>query len=551
MLRWLSLTLTAALTIFLTVLVFRHPLNTNDGPVHVAFSHVMMTWHQASQPMQSRAYELALKPNPNLAVYLLMAWIMRLTSAGVAESLVQALCIVGPVAAGWFALRMIAPKNSWLAIFIVPMTLNQMLFLGLYNHCIATGAFFLAIGTYYWLIKRPSIQRAVVLSATLVLTYFCHASGFIMASAGIWTMVGLTAVREYRRYGQIRPLLTQQKYVLMAMLVELPLVALMLATGDKSDIAFGLNPYWRLKRFLELHLLSVNYPVYDRFAAVAISLLLLASGFVFLQRTWKNSRGLSAERCNQALGALLCIAMAFTIMMAFPDKLGGGWTHFRRFEIFPYFFTLLALAFEDFSVWAMGGFMAVAFSAGAFLTGSTMIRQALIRDQLTPLFEADRHIADHCTVLPIVLEDQPVVYYDPAWMDYQPYYQSASRLELHGDRVVLFNYLARLGPYPVHFQPTVEPQSEVFHWKPFQMDNHITRIDLDQFEKDSRLSVDYILVWGRVPLQKMQMQEQIWYTTGRFAMVYRSQSGMVTLYQRLDKRNQFCAIGPGAAAPAK
>jgi hypothetical protein len=548
LLRWLCLLLTLAMTSFLSVYVFRHPLDTNDGPVHVAFSHVMMTWHQATQPMQSRAYELALKPNPNLVVYLLMEWIMRLSSPGVAESLVQMLCIAGPVAAGWFALRMITPKNSWLAIFILPMSLNQMLFLGLYNHCIATGVFFLAIGAYYWLIKKPTWWRAVVLAATLVLTYFCHASGFIMASAGICTMAGMTALRGYQRHGRVRDLIVEQKFVLMALVVEVPLVALLLVTGEKSDIAFGLNPYWRLKRFFELHLLSVNYPVYDRFAAVAISLLLLGSTGIFLRHTLKNSRGFSSERRDQALGALLCIGVAFAIVMAFPDKMGGGWTHFRRFEIFPYFFMLLALAFEDFSGRVMGGFMAVAFSVAAFLTGSTMIRQSLIRNQMASLFEADRHIADHCTVLPIALEDQPIVYFEPAWMDYQPFYQSASRLELHGDRVVLFNYLARLRPYPVHFQPKVEPQAEIFHWTPFQMDNHITWIDLDQFEKDSKLAVDYVLVWGRVPLQKMPIQEQVWYTTSRFSMVYRSESGMVTLFQRLDKRNQYCAIGPGTAA---
>ncbi len=551
-LHWLSLGLAALLTLYFCAYVLRHPLDTNDGPVHVAFSHVLMTWHQATQPLQSRMYELALRPNPNLAVYLLMAWIMRLTSPEMAESVVQVLCIAGPVFLGCFALRMIEPRNSWLAILIFPMTLNQMLFLGLYNHCIATGVFFLCIGTYYWLVKKPSIGRAVALSAALVLVYFCHASGFIMASAGIWTMIGFTALREYRRFGQLRPLIQQQKFVLLAMLVDFPLVALMLATGDKSDIAFGLNLYWRLKRFTEFHLLSVNYPVYDRFAAAAISLLLLTSVVLFAASIWENTRGLAMERRDQALGALLCIAVAITIMLSFPDKMGGGWTHFRRFEIFPYLFALLALAFEDFSAGAMAIFVAVAFSAGAFLMGSTVERQKLVRNQLAPLFEADRHIADHCTVLPIVLNDQPVVYYDPAWMDYQPYYQSASRLELHGDRVVLFNYLARLGPYPVHFQPSDEPQTEVFHWKPYQMDNHITRIDLDQFEKDSKLAVDYVLVWGRAPLAKMQMQEQVWYTTSRFAQVYRSENGTVTLFQRLDKRNQYCAIGPETAvAPAK
>ena len=38
--------------------------------------------------------------------------------------------------------------------------------------------------------------------------------------------------------------------------------------------------------------------------------------------------------------------------------------------------------------------------------------------------------------------------------------------------------------------------------------------------------------------------------TARFKQVYRSENGMATLYERVDKRNQFCAIGPETATPA-
>src|SRR6516165_7976861 len=128
--------------------ILYHPMATNDGPVHVAFANLIATLGRPENELQRHAYALTLRPNPNLLIYLLMATLLRVGSPGLAESLVQVLCVVGPVSAAYLALRQINPANTWLAVFVLPLSLNQMFFLGLYNHCCATGAFFLAIAAY-------------------------------------------------------------------------------------------------------------------------------------------------------------------------------------------------------------------------------------------------------------------------------------------------------------------------------------------------------------------------------------------------------------------
>jgi len=102
-------------------MILAHALATNDGPVHLAFSNLLLSMHEPGHPMQQQAYTVHLHPNPNLVVYLLMARLMRFFSASFVESVVQILCIAGPIAAGYFALRMIQPKNAWLAIFLLPI----------------------------------------------------------------------------------------------------------------------------------------------------------------------------------------------------------------------------------------------------------------------------------------------------------------------------------------------------------------------------------------------------------------------------------------------
>jgi hypothetical protein len=286
----------------------------------------------------------------------------------------------------------------------------------------------------------------------------------------------------------------------------------------------------------------------DRFIAAAISVLLLVVFVVASNRLIRNRANLSPQRRNQALGAIVGTLGAIVIMMAFPDNMGGGWTHFRRFEIYPYYWILLVLAFDSFSAVFEGVFLAIGSSAALLLLASTAMRESMIRQQMAPLAAADQLIGNHCTVLPIVLEFKPVgIYEEPEWMLYDPFYESASRLELTKDRVVLFNYLARLDAYPVHFRPSMEPQSLIFHWKPQQIPMWIERVDIPQFEKSSGIPVDYILRWGGFQSARPGMPGQVQNAIADFRPIYTSPDGLVMLYKRKDGGNNSC-VDPTAAA---
>ena len=63
---WIFRLLLVGLLAFLAISVLQHPLATNDGPVHVAFAHLISTYQQPGQTLQSRAYSVHLRPNPNL-----------------------------------------------------------------------------------------------------------------------------------------------------------------------------------------------------------------------------------------------------------------------------------------------------------------------------------------------------------------------------------------------------------------------------------------------------------------------------------------------------
>jgi len=87
----------AGLAMLVGVALTHHPFATNDGPVHVTVD---------------------LRHTTNILTYLLLGPLISATSPQTAESFIQALCLVGPMAAGWMALRAINRENAWLAIFI-------------------------------------------------------------------------------------------------------------------------------------------------------------------------------------------------------------------------------------------------------------------------------------------------------------------------------------------------------------------------------------------------------------------------------------------------
>ncbi len=540
MLRWIYLATMVGLAILVCVLILPHAVMTNDGPAHLAFANRLATAIEPNHPLQEQAFRIHLQPNPNLAVYLLMAALIRLFSPGIAESVVQVLCILAPMAAGFFALRQIERGSGWLAVLILPLSLNQMFFLGLYNHGFSIAAFFLAIGAYYWMLKAPSYRRAVWVAAGLVLAFLCHASGFIMAYAGIGTMAATLFLLALMRKETLRAAIRQQRFALVALGVPLPLAAVFLSSAGKGSTRYGLELGARLKQFGTLRELAVNLPR-DKYVGLLLSSILLAGVIYAAWRILGRHVSESPERQDQALGTLAAAVVSALIMMAFPDTMGGGWTHFRRFEVFPYFWVLLLLAYNAIPREAIGALFAAGAGAALLLLTSMAGRQSLVREQMAPMLEVDGRVGSHCSVLPIVLKRVPSdASGNPEWMRYSPYFQAASRMELSNDRVVLFNFLARLDLYPVRFRPGIEPQAGIFHWAPQQPEMEIDTIDVSGYEKSSAMRVDYIFLWGSLDAAPTGLKEQFLSAVRPFHEVYASADGVATLYARNGQGNAVC-----------
>ncbi|MBO9652095.1 MAG: hypothetical protein J7605_26600 [Variovorax sp.] len=529
--------------------IAQQPFATNDGPVHMAFADLIANLRDPDRALQREAYEVDLRLTPNLLPYLLMALLIDFSSVRIAESVIQVLCLLAPTAAAWLALRTVRRDNAWLAIFVFPLSLNQLFFLGLYNYCLSTALFFIAVAVYWKLQAARSIGWAVTLGLVLGLVLTTHAGGFVASMVGIGALAAAQVVLAWRRErAGLAAALLRQRHALLAMLMPLPLLLMSLHESAGTPVLFGPGLRERAASAGRLLILRQAGGA-DSIIALALSLGLMALLAWAVARLIRQRTRLPAQAVDAMVATLAALAASVLLMFVFPDILGGGWTHFYRLILFPFYWVLLLLARQSFSTPAKLGLLGFAGLISFALLGTTMKNEALVRAQMAPLRQVERFVGTHCTVLPIVLESRPV---DAAGgaipTTRMPYFQAASQLEAQGDRLVLFNYLARLPNYPVRFLPHAEPQSLIFHWPPHYRGTTFDTVDVAAFEKASGIPVDYLLLIGDPHRQTGPLQDVLRALTALSQPLFASRDQRVSLYLRPRQAKSRC-VPPPAAQP--
>ena len=530
-----------ALALLVVIVIVQQPFATNDGPVHMAFADLIANFHDQGRELQRDAYRVDLRLTPNLLPYLLMALLIDLSSVRIAESVIQILCLLGPTVASWLALRTIRRENAWLAVFVFPLSLNQLFFLGLYNYCLSTALFFLVVASYWRLNEVRSIAWSVVLGASLTLILTTHAGGFVAAMSGVGALIAAHVVLTWRRekVGFLVALM-QQWHAVLAMLIPLPLLLMSLSESAGAPVFYGPSLWERTISSGRLSILRQTGGT-DSIIALALSLGLLGLLAWAVVRLLRERATLAGKQVGAMVATLAALATSVGLMFVFPDTMGGGWTHFYRLILFPYFWILLLLAQQSFSNSEKVGMLGFATAISFALLGTTMTNEALVRAQMEPLQQVDRFVGEHCTVLPVILESRPVDSSGGAIATTRmPYFHAANRLEAHSDRVVLFNYLARLPNYPVRFLPQVEPQNLIFHWPPHYRGTTFDVVDLHRFEEASGIPVDYLLLIGDPQRQQGNLKDALYALTKSTQQLFGSRDQRVNLYLRPHQANSRC-----------
>ena len=546
---WIAL-VTAVLLILLP-----SPVLTNDGPVHISIGNLINSLSQNDRSIQNEFYSLNFALTPNLMVDWLAAALLHIFSARTTESIIQILCILGPVAAAHFMLEGARKGSGYLALLILPISFNTLFYMGLYNYCLSTMGFFLVMGCYFRLLFSPTWRASIMVALALVFTFFCHASGFIMAYLGVGAMtfgrIWLSAFADddadpassseaTSAWRKLVSATLAEKYVIASLILPLPL-ALTFLSGSGGPIAFGPSLERRIYEVGTFINLKSN-AMFERIIGVTYGFgmwfLFAAVLFWGLRRSGLSLRAESRTR----LAGLGGFVTAMVVVGFFPDKMGGGWTHFDRFMVYPYFWIVILFALFGLPQRVGTKVAAVTAVMSAALLVSMQNMNTMANGQLEPMAEMNEIIGAECTVLPIMLETKPVEsgrYVEG--LRYHPYLHAAQRLELEQSRVVLYNYLLRLQVYPVTFQENAEPQRHLFKWADYQEDSVLEQLDIEGYEDVSGHAIDYVLVWGLTDDQLERHRDIVASAVDGAQRVYQSPDGKSLLYRRVSLAPSSCS----------
>jgi hypothetical protein len=172
-----------ALAVLSAVVVGWGPILTNEGPVHVAFAHLM-----GKDPGALRQYDVYAPGNHqinNAIGEVFLNAMMRVTSPTTAEAILQALCLVSPVAAGAFCIALLHRLGrSWehvaggvaLAVVAERDVLSrslQFLTVGLAVPADRRGPF--------PVFEHITLAAAGLMTLAMIAAFVVHPSGFIAA----------------------------------------------------------------------------------------------------------------------------------------------------------------------------------------------------------------------------------------------------------------------------------------------------------------------------------------------------------------------------------
>ena len=537
------------LALMAAMLLVLGPVLTSDGPAHVSIAHFLRHAGDPALPQLNRLLEPNPVPTPNAFGHLALAGLMFVLPPLQAEMALQAACLLGIPLAARLVLRQIAPQSAWLALFFFPVALQRLFYLGLYNFSLSVVGFLLSLWAWLRLREQPGAGRMMVLSAMLLLTLACQASGWIEALAALLAMLTVEALAALRpnpaqRGANLREVRRLVAATAVATLPSLGLFMVFAAkAGGNAPMVYGASPLERIWGVL----LAAPFATVGAIApaaglAATLALLgLVAAGVVGLLRQWRRGEAVSTlplALCTVPLSLL-------ALMLVVPDRAAGGWTHVARSQLFPYVGLALVAAALPVAAWLRHAAMAVAAGGGLAVIGVAAWLQATQVPPVVAQFaEADARVGPHCTVVP-VLGHYKLDRANTARVIHHPTFHLAHRLQWHGDRPVLFSYAARLAVYPARFRPGMDPQLLLYGWEPLQGDTMVRALDLPRWEAATQMQVDYVLLWDVLPDDAAGPHQGLRSSALKgYGLVHRSADGRLELYRRGGSGTGACAA-PG------
>jgi hypothetical protein len=324
---------------------------TQDGPQHLYYAVVQDAISQNPQAYGGEYVVGQSLPPYSFMTYFFMA-AARVVSGAAAEKLLACLYVVLFCFGFRYLIRSVYGRTPIVALFVFPLVLHTLVYLGFYNHNIGLAVMFWTCG--FWLRHWESLTgwKSIAFGAMILLHLATHPFPLLMAVVLISFHLLLVARHRPVRY-LVRPILH----------LGVAVGAVVWVTFFLSSRGFAewtiVYPSWtdRLIRMARLHAL-VPYESWLLWGAVTVSLLVAAIGALAVI----GRRDASKPADETALLVLLSVGCGLGWLLA-PSHV-SAWAHLdERFPALSALFLLTAAG-----GWALSGRVKVATGfAGALI----------------------------------------------------------------------------------------------------------------------------------------------------------------------------------------
>jgi hypothetical protein len=478
---------------------------TTDGGAHVAGADVLLQYFRPGGEGYRAYYQLNRLPVPNWAGHFVLALLMALLPALVAEKVFVTLYLLLLPLSVRYAACGVRRSGGWVALLAVPLSLNWMLHQGFFNFLISVAIYFYLLG--YWLRRREVMTpaRVVMLGVLGILLYAGHLLSIVVGCASILILGAWYTLAEARlrlraahglRWEALWPGIRSRLVLSFAGLLPAAALALWFYRRSRDvhagrGLAIFRADFW--KDLLSLSNMISYRARAERPVAVLLAAVIaaLVAGIVvrkFARREWRRRDG------------LLAVPAALTALYFTRGDRGSAQLFIpQRLVFYIYLTLLLFIAAQTYPAWVRRG---VAVVALLVVVGLTAVRWPAYREynaQMREFIALAERVEQGTTLLPLVYSPRglPAVA-DTRGLRSTPFYTAAGYAVAARHAIDLRNYEAGLDYFPVRYRPELNPYEKLGvntkDGKGLEMVPQ--RIDIEKYQRTSDGRVDYVLVWA-------------------------------------------------------
>jgi hypothetical protein len=396
--QWVRILFWLALAIMLLPLWLNTYFVTGDGPCHLYNAKVLLDYTQPElRAFYDQYYYLNTHTNPNWLGHLVLAALLAVLPAFLAEKIFLTAYVIGYAFGVRWLVRSIKPDNAFLIFLGIPFAYAFPLQMGFFNYSLGILFFLVCMAAFVTYKPQFTWRRVIVFMALNTVLYFSHPVGWIFLVFGIGCLM-LFYHWEYWRAKRTQRISTGFWMLHLKVVIALsPGVFMLFDFLSRRGADPSPNPYRFRTLFYDLvelrGLITMSYM--EVVWALWISILF---GALIAFGLWTKLRVRKIVWTDAFFLLFVCSVVIYFFQ---PGGMSGAGIMKERLSFLPFIMCLPWLASITYHNWIKWVVAMAAFALGTLLIAARLPIHKRASQAAEEIVSVSDSIQDKSTVLPL------------------------------------------------------------------------------------------------------------------------------------------------------